>query len=71
MGATTGFAQGSMPGMPTQAQNPKSASVDQNKQWTDQIAEHRAQVAKLQATAPSAETGNKNPMVSHADDGTR
>ena len=62
MGATTGFAQAPMPGMPAQTQNPKSAAVDQNKQLIDQIAELRAQVAKLQAAAPSAET-SKKPMA--------
>ena len=62
MAATTGFAQAPMPGMPAHAQNPKSVAVDQNKQLIDQIAELRAQVAKLQAASPSAET-SKKPMA--------
>ena len=62
MGATTGLAQAPMPGMSAQTHNPKSAAVDQNKQLIDQIAELRAQVAKLQAAAPSAET-SKKPMA--------
>lgn len=61
MGATTGLAQAPMPGMPAHAQNPKSVAVDQNQQMIDQIVELRAQVAKLQAAAPSAET-SKKPM---------
>ena len=61
-GATASFAQAPMPAMPPQAQNSKSAAVDQNKQLMDQIADLRAQVAKLQAAAPPA-GANKKPMA--------
>ena len=52
------FAQAPMPPMSSQTQN-AAGTGDQNKQLMDQIAELRAQVAKLQATVQPASDGKK------------
>ena len=69
-GAITSSAQAPMAPMPSMAQPAAANGGGQNKQLTDQIAELRAQVARLQAAVEQSGSGNKSDSTAGMAMGT-
>ena len=69
-GAMTSFAQAPMAPMSSMPQAAPANAGGQNKQLTDQIAELRAQVARLQAAVEQSGSGNKSDSTAGMAMGT-